>query len=103
MMGRWVVAPKQSDSRQVIAKARLVAKGFVDTRSQGLVHSNSPTLAMDSIRLILATVSYEEEVWLMDVSKAYLNAPADPNFKYILTPPDYINDKLLQTCCHQVR
>lgn len=66
---RWVFAIK-SDGRY---KSRLVAQGFRQVHGIDYFDTYSPTLRMDSLRILLATAAYRDwEIHQIDVKTAYL-------------------------------
>ncbi|VDB90564.1 Bgt-51627 [Blumeria graminis f. sp. tritici] len=66
---RWVF-PVKSDGRY---KARLVAQGFSQTYGVDYFDTYSPTLRMDSLRILLAVANFcDWEIHQIDVKTAYL-------------------------------
>jgi len=73
---KWVFKYKRNDSGEIIKrKARLVAKGF--TQKFGIDYTNtfSPTLRMDSLRLIITlSLKLNFNIIQLNVKSSYLNA-----------------------------
>ncbi len=89
MSCRWVIERKTNDDGLEYVRARLVARGFTDRRPH--VDSSAPTLSLDSLRLLLASCLPGEDIYILDISKAYLNASANPDCPIVISPP-YLAD-----------
>jgi len=85
---KWVYTLKKDDNGNIIKfKARLVARGFSQKKGTDYDLTYSPTLSLDSLKLIIALASkFHWYLMQLDIKFAYLNAPLDKNI-YITVPP----------------
>jgi len=89
---KWIFTIKRDSNGNIIKfKARLVARGFYQKRGIDFELTFSPTLNLDSLKLIIALASkFCWNIMQMDIKAAYLNAPLDKEL-YITIPPGSIN------------
>lgn len=79
---RWVFSVK-NDGR---FKARLVAQGFSQSKGVDYFDTYSPTIHMDSLRILLAVAAFRDwEIHQVDVKTAYLEGDL-PEDVYMRTP-----------------
>ena len=84
---KWVLKYKRdSDGNIIKRKARLVARGFTQRYGIDYIFTFSPTLKLDSLRIIIAiAVQRNYKVVQIDVNAAYLNAELNEDI-YIKAP-----------------
>jgi len=89
---KWVYTIKKDGQGNIIKyKARLVARGFTQKKGVDYDLTYSPTLSIDSLKLIIALASkFKWELMQLDIKAAYLNAALDKNI-YVNIPPGDIN------------
>jgi len=85
---KWVYAIKRDgDGNVTTFKARIVARGFDQIKGTDYDLTNSPTLYIDSLKLIIAIASkFDWNIMQLDIKAAYLNAPIDKEI-YLTIPP----------------
>jgi hypothetical protein len=73
---KWVFKVKYTPSGHIDKfKARLVAQGFSQVYRTDFTEVFSPTLKMDSLRILLAIAAMEDlEVHQLDIVNAYINS-----------------------------
>ncbi len=76
---KWVFSVKRDSNNNIIKfKARLVAKGFSQIKGIDYELTFSPTLSIDSLKLIIAIAAkLHWEIIQLDIKAAYLNADLD--------------------------
>ena len=85
---RWVF---NRDSNNNISKfkARIVAKGYSQVKGINFDLTFSPTLGIDSIKLILVLAAkFKWSVFQLDIKAAYLNANLDKDIYVAISPGD---------------
>ena len=84
---RWVITQKEGhDGMKTRIKARLVVRGFQEVEDP---RSDSPTLANESLKLMLAICANEEfEMQSLDVKNAYLQGREIEREVYVEPPAD---------------
>lgn len=84
---RWIFNVKRDGNNIIIKfKALLVAKGYSQIRGIDYELIFSPTLSIDSIKLIIALAAYLHwEIFQLDIKAAYLNAKLDKDI-YVTIP-----------------
>jgi len=83
---RWVF---NRDSNNNISKfkARIVAKGYSQVKGINFDLTFSPTLGIDSIKLILVLAAkFKWSVFQLDIKAAYLNANLDKDIYVAISP-----------------
>ena len=85
---KWVYSIKKDENGNLVKfKARLVARGFTQKKGVNYELTYSPTLSLDSLKLIIALASkFKWNLMQLDIKAAYLNAPLDKDI-YIPVPP----------------
>jgi len=91
---KWVFNIKRDGNNEISKyKARLVAKGFSQVYGTDYDLTFSPTLSIDSLKLILSLASnFHWNVSQLDIKAAYLNADLDKDI-YVNIPQGDINYK----------
>ena len=89
---KWVYTIKKDGNGNISKyKARLVARGFTQKKGIDYDLTYSPTLSIDSLKLIIALASkLNWDLMQLDIKAAYLNAPLDKNI-YVTIPPGDVN------------
>ena len=87
---KWVFNVKRDSNNQISKfKARLVAKGFSQVRGIDYELTFSPTLSIDSLKLIIALAAkYRWKIFQLDIKAAYLNAKLDKNIYVTISQGD---------------
>ena len=85
---KWVYTIKKDGNGNFSKfKARLVARGFTQKKGIDYDLTYSPTLSIDSFKLIIALASkFHWNLMQLDIKAAYLNAPLDKRI-FIPVPP----------------
>ena len=85
---KWVYTIKKDSNGNIVKfKARLVARGFTQRKGTDYELTYSPTLSIDSLKLLIAIASkFNWNIMQLDIKAAYLNAPLDKKI-YIPVPP----------------
>jgi len=84
---KWVLKYKRDSNGNIVKrKARLVARGFTQRYGIDYTITFSPTLKLDSLRIIIAiAVQRDYEIIQIDINAAYLNAEMSEDI-YIEAP-----------------
>ena len=84
---KWVFTIKRDSNNNIIKfKARIVAKGYSQIRGIDYELTFSPTLSIDSIKLIISLAArFNWEIFQLDIKAAYLNAKLDKDI-YVIIP-----------------
>ncbi len=89
---KWVFATKRDSNNFIYKyKARLIARGFRQKWGIDYDLTYSPTLNIDSLKLIFAlSAAFHWDIFQLDIKAAYLNAPLDKDI-YTTIPKGDIN------------
>ena len=85
---KWVFTIKRDSNNNIIKfKARIVAKGYSQIRGIDYELTFSPTLSIDSIKLIISLAAkFNWEIFQLDIKAAYLNAKLDKDIYVMIFP-----------------
>ncbi|BBH07104.1 transposable element gene [Prunus dulcis] len=82
---KWIFKGKiGSDGKVKTYKARLVVMGYKQREGIDYEETFSPVAMINSIRILLAIAAhYDNELWQMDIKKAFLNGYLQKNYIWI--------------------
>jgi hypothetical protein len=88
---KWVFKVKYTPTRRLDKfKARLVAQGFSQVHGVDFTEVYSPTLKLDSLRIMLSIAAMEDlKVHQLDVVNAYINGRLEETI--YMEPPEGLN------------
>jgi len=85
---KWIYTIKRDGNGNIKKyKARIVARGFSQTKGINYNLTYSPTLSIDSLKLLISIAAkFKWDIMQLDIKAAYLNAPLEEEI-YVSIPP----------------